>query len=72
MKYSHLTIANCTNGDLFLVDGWSELEGRLEVCYNNQWGTVCDDRWTDGSTKVACRQLGIQDTTYGTHVHAMM
>lgn len=72
MKYLHFVIATCTNGDLFLIDGWSEIEGRLEICYNNQWGTVCDDHWTHGSTEVACRQLGIQDTTYGMHAYVLM
>jgi hypothetical protein len=55
--------SQCSNGDLWLVDGFSDNEGRLELCYNYQWGTVCDDRWTQSSTNVACRQLGIQDMT---------
>ena len=58
----------CNNGELYLVDGYSDYEGRLEVCYNNIPGTVCDDLWTVQSTRVACRQLGIHDTTHGLFV----
>ncbi|CAI8037191.1 Phosphatidylinositol phosphatase PTPRQ [Geodia barretti] len=54
----------CTNGDLYLVDGVSENEGRLEICHSNQWGTVCDDLWDSHATGVACRQLGVSDSTH--------
>ena len=50
--------SNCTNGSLRLVGGITENEGRVEICYNNQWGTVCDNSFSNIIAKVVCRQLG--------------
>ena len=40
-----------------LVDGQNDREGRLEVFYSNEWGTVCDDDFDDFDATVACISL---------------
>lgn len=54
------TYSNCTNGDLRLVDGSTPLEGRVEICINHAWGTVCDRSWSIADANVVCKQLGYQ------------
>ena len=51
-------MSNCSDGALRLVGGADSSEGRLEVCINNAWGSVCDSRFGGLDAIVACRQLG--------------
>ena len=50
--------APCTTGQLRLAGGNIANEGRVEICINNEWGTVCDDSWGANDATVVCQQLG--------------
>ena len=65
-------MADCDDGDVRLVGGNTQYEGRVEVCINRVWGTVCSSRYSyrwwswyyssywrsSPNSNVVCRQLG--------------
>ena len=48
----------CPQGDVRLQGG-TATQGRVEICNNNVWGTVCNDQWDNTDARVACQQLGL-------------
>jgi len=37
-------------------------EGRVEICYNNEYASICDDFWDIVDAGVVCRQLGFNES----------
>lgn len=51
---------NCTDGDIRL-EGGSDSGGRVEICRNNSFGSICDDGlWNDPEAQVVCNKLGFE------------
>ena len=44
-------------GDIRLVGGPTNWEGRVEIFLNGRWGTIRDSQWTVSDARVICRQL---------------
>ena len=42
-----------TSGNTFTI------AGGLQICVGSQWGTVCQNKWSENNAIVACRQLGL-------------
>ena len=62
---SHVVV--CEQYAIRLVGGTTVFEGRVELCIDETWNTVCaDSAWTNIDANIACRQAGYAAT--GMHV----
>lgn len=52
--------SNCTSGDIRLSGKQTPESGRLEVCINQAWGSLCNYYWEYRDAQVVCRELGFQ------------
>ena len=48
----------CEENTVRLVNGSSELEGRVELCAYGTWVTMCDNGWDIEETYTVCKHLG--------------
>ena len=61
-----MSIVDCANGDILLMNGTeptiNQSEGRVEVCYNDSYHTICDDLWDENDAQVVCNRLNFTET----------
>ena len=55
------TGTTCTQGAIRLQGG-TATQGRVEICNNNIWGTVCNSNFDNTDARVVCVQLGLPNT----------
>ena len=53
-----LYFEDCSDGEIRLVGGTDFTQGRVEVCINRIWGTLCDQSFGSADAGVICDQLG--------------
>ena len=62
---NELLASSCSDGDVRLINGFTQYEGTVEVCLNHVWGSVCRSTnyynyWGMQEGRVVCGQLGYQ------------
>lgn len=66
--------ANCTTGDVRLADGPTSNTGRVEVCINKVWASICHNAFGTDEGNVVCGQLGylnIGETRHNLSMHSL-
>ena len=61
MLVALVVLDDCTEGGVHLVGGQNPGEGRVEICLQGVWGTICDHYFDRNDANVVCRQLGLPD-----------
>ena len=62
----NMSVVECLYVVVRLRGGETESEGRLEIFHDNEWGTICHDRWGNWDATVACKSLGFSSGKYQT------
>ena len=53
-----MPLAATFRGDVRLVGGSYQWEGRLETFFAGSWGTITDSDWTSEDAQAVCRTMG--------------
>ena len=62
-NFNFNTLALCQDGDVRLAGGSYNNIGRIDLCINGTWGTICSNTFDNKDASVVCRQLGY--SSYG-------
>ena len=58
LGWSAFLDADSRDGDIRLVGGSYQWEGRVEIYFSGTWGTISDSEWSSDDAQAACRKLG--------------
>ena len=51
----------CGDGNVKIAGSSTLGLGRVEICVNGTWGTICTDYWDNSDASVVCKQLGYSE-----------
>ncbi len=57
---SRTNSSDCEDWSIRLQDGANVREGRVEICFNRAWGTICSDGFTEVDAGVVCTEMGYE------------
>ena len=73
---SYLIIERCSDREIRLSGSSSKTAGRVEVCVESVWTSLCDQSWDLSDAMVACRHLGYSPygamPTYGCYTEEQL
>ena len=52
------------------MNGPEPLEGTVEVCFNDTYGSICHDHWSESDAQVVCHSLGYNRSNASSLSHA--
>lgn len=52
-------LTECEHGDVRLVDGQKMSKGRVEICADGHWASICNTNWGLVETEIVCKQRGL-------------
>ena len=56
--FNYLITEPCTNFSIRITGTSVPYIGRVEICIDQQWTTLCQSDWGINEAKVVCKELG--------------
>lgn len=62
----------CNDTEVRLIGGQSPYDGRVEICIDGLWRTVCDENWDKRDAAIVCWQLGYNRSEFHHKSHCVL